>query len=271
MITMADDFAARLAPHERSLDGLLALQGQALRALEGRRTLRWERDGHAYYVKQHFGVGWREIVKNLMSLRLPVLGADREWQALRRLAEVGIPAPRAVAFAADGVNPARRRSVIAMTAVAPATSLEDIARHWADAPLPPTDKRSLIAEVATIARRLHGAGINHRDFYLCHFLMPLGSDGGRAGPLHLIDLHRAQLRRRVPARWRLKDLAGLRFSATALPLSRTDLLRFVEAYEGQPWRRLDDRSRRFWHRVAAKAARLRARLGDPLQADVAKG
>ena len=31
-------------------------------------------------------------------------------------------------------------------------------------------KRVLVQRIATIARTLHGAGMNHRDFYLCHFL-----------------------------------------------------------------------------------------------------
>ena len=52
-----------------------ALQGEVFRELEARRTLRTEVAGRGYFVKIHRGVGWGEILKNLMCLRLPVLGA----------------------------------------------------------------------------------------------------------------------------------------------------------------------------------------------------
>ncbi|MST95429.1 MAG: hypothetical protein EXS33_09230 [Pedosphaera sp.] len=40
--------------------------------------------------------------------------------------------------------------------------------------------------------------------------------------LFVIDLHRAQLRDRVPARWLVKDLGGLLFSALDCGLTRRD-------------------------------------------------
>jgi len=73
-----------------------ALEGQVLRALEGRRTLRTEIAGGGYFVKIHRGAGWREIFKNLLSGRLPVLGAGNEWRALRRLAALGVDMATAI-------------------------------------------------------------------------------------------------------------------------------------------------------------------------------
>jgi hypothetical protein len=66
------------------------LQGEVYRELEGRRTLRTEVAGCGYFVKIHRGIGWGEIFKNLLSARLPVLGAGQEWRAIRRLTEVGV-------------------------------------------------------------------------------------------------------------------------------------------------------------------------------------
>lgn len=57
------------------------LQGEVFRELETRRTLRFELDGKSYFLKWHKGTSLKEIVKNLISLRMPVLGADREWHA----------------------------------------------------------------------------------------------------------------------------------------------------------------------------------------------
>src|SRR5690606_40875569 len=52
------------------------------------------------------------------------------------------------------------------------------------------------------------SGVNHRDCYICHFLLhtdkAVDPDDLR---LSVIDLHRAQVRDATPRRWRDKDLA----------------------------------------------------------------
>jgi heptose I phosphotransferase len=69
-----------------------------------------------------------------------------------------------------------------------------------------------------------------------------------------MDLHRVQIRRKVPTRWLLKDLAGLYFSAWDIGLTQRDLLTFVREYKGG----LHDfcAQRQWWQRVEAKARRL---------------
>jgi heptose I phosphotransferase len=106
---------------------------------------------------------------------------------------------------------------------------------------------------------MHGAGINHRDYYLCHFHLDERSLGERSPRCHVIDLHRAQLRRRTPRRWRVKDLAGLYFSAMDCGLTRRDLLRFVHHYTGGELRRAVQRDAKLWRQVARRAERLYAR------------
>jgi heptose I phosphotransferase len=68
--------------------------------------------GRGYFVKIHRGVGWAEIVKNLLSLRLPVLGAANEWRAIQRLSELGVDSMHAVAYGLRGRNPGRQHSFI---------------------------------------------------------------------------------------------------------------------------------------------------------------
>ena len=46
------------------------LKGDVFRHKEGRRTLRFEVAGKSYFLKYHQGVGWLEIVKNLLQLRI---------------------------------------------------------------------------------------------------------------------------------------------------------------------------------------------------------
>jgi len=215
-----------------------ALQGRVLRELEGRRTLRTEIDGHGYFAKIHRGVGWREVFKNLICLRLPVLGARNECQAIEHLERLGIDTMRMVAFGERGRNPARRHSFIITEELAPTISLEDYCRDWPQSPPEPAFKRALITRVAKIARTMHESWMNHRDFYLCHFLLHTDpAPTPETLRLSIIDLHRAQIHTRAPApRWQRKDLAGLYFSALDIGLTRRDLLRFLRVYFNAPLR-----------------------------------
>lgn len=215
-----------------------ALQGTVLRELDGRRTLRTEIEGRGYYVKLHRGVGWGEIFKNLVTARLPVLGAEQEWRALRRLSELGVDTMKAVAFGRRGDNPARLESFIITEELAPTISLEDYCRDWPARPPAPALKHALIARVAEMARRMHAGGVNHRDCYICHFLLHTNPPPSAAAlRLSLIDLHRAQVRERpAPRRWRDKDLAALHFSTLGIGLTARDRLRFLRAYFGRPLR-----------------------------------
>ena len=77
----------------------------------------------------------------------------------------------------------------------------------------------LIKRVATMVRDMHAAGINHRDCYICHFLLHLPFSGKEEVlKISVIDLHRAQIRAKVPRRWRDKDLIGLYFSSMNIGL-----------------------------------------------------
>jgi heptose I phosphotransferase len=215
-----------------------ALQGKVLRELEGRRTLRSEVGERGYYVKLHRGVGWGEILKNLITARLPVLGAEHEWLAIRRLAGLGVDTMKAVAFGRRGSNPARLESFIVTEELAPTVSLEDYCRDWPARPPAPALKRALIARVAEMARRMHQGGVNHRDCYICHFLLHTEpAPTPTQLRLSLIDLHRAQVHAgAAPRRWRDKDFAALHFSTLEIGLTTRDRLRFLSAYFGRPLR-----------------------------------
>lgn len=236
------------------------LQGQVYRELEGRRTLRTEVDGRGYFVKIHRGIGWGEIFKNLSTAKAPVLGAGQEWRAIQRLHQAGVPTMTAVAYGERGGNPAAQHSFIITEELAPTISLEDYSADWLQNPPEPALKRALIAEVAHMAGTMHRAGVNHRDFYICHFLLhtdnPVRAQDFR---LSLIDLHRAQTRTQTPRRWRNKDLAGLYFSALGIGLTRRDKLRFLHAYFQRPLREAlrDEAPLLRW--LESKADRLQSR------------
>lgn len=229
------------------------LDGEVFREVKSRRTFRFEHGGKAYFAKVHYGVGWREIFKNLLQLRLPVLSAVNEWNAIGRLKQIEIHTLTPVAYSVEGGNPATRRSCIVTAALEDTVSLEDLV---AEGPVPFTLKLGLLREVAEISARMHRNGLNHRDLYLCHFhLDQAAGTPGKPG-LYLIDLHRAQLRQRTPRRWIVKDVGGLFFSAFDAGLSRADLFRFMRAYSGKRLRRTLREDSRFWRAVYGRARRL---------------
>lgn len=233
----------------------LGMSGQVYRALEGRRTLRFEEDGQAYFLKVHTGVGWGEIAKNLLSGRLPVVDASNEWRALRHLHRHGLAAATPLAYGRRGCNPARRQSFLVMSALEGMVDLETLCRRWPTDPPGPALRRYLVNTVAQTARAMHDSGLNHRDFYLCHLWLPTAClEGRQPMQLYLLDLHRAQMRAQVPRRWRIKDLGALYYSALDIGLTRRDVLRFIRAYTGLPAARSLRRNRAFWQAVQARAA-----------------
>ena len=238
-----------------------ALDGQVYRELEARRTLRTEVGGHGYFVKIHRGVGWGEILKNIILLRLPVLGAQNEHLAIRRLTELGVDTMRTVAFGMRGGNPATQHSFIVTEELAPTISLEDYCREWPTQSPEPRLKRALIERVAAMARYMHLAGVNHRDFYICHFLLHLDpAPTIETFKLSLIDLHRAQLRPQTPRRWRDKDLASLYFSALDIGLTQRDFLRFLRIYFDAPLRVTLHTEASLLRHLASESQRLQERF-----------
>lgn len=268
MKLMLDEPFASLWAGKDAFVAVEQLQGEVYRELEARRTLRTEVAGRGYFVKIHRGVGWAEIFKNWLTAKAPVLGAEQELTAIQRLQEHNIATMTAVGFGARGRNPAQQHSFIITEELAPTISLEDYCMSWCTQPPEPALKWALIARVAQMVGAMHRAGVNHRDCYICHFLLhtdePITPDAFR---LSLIDLHRAQTRQHTPKRWRNKDLAALYFSALDIGLTQRDKLRFLREYFQQPLRVILDREAILLRWLESKAEKLyerKERYGDAL-------
>ncbi len=233
------------------------LEGRIYREAPGRVTMRFSLNGRHYFLKRHNGVGWREIAKNLLQARLPVIDAGNEWRALQRLQALGIPSMQVAAYGVRGLNPAQRESFIITDALDNTQSLETVCAAWVRQPPEVAFKRQLIEAVAGISRVMHQNGVCHRDYYLCHFLLHLDDQGrintAQSPVLSLIDLHRALIKPALGSRWVEKDIAGLYYSAMRIGLTRRDLLRFVRMYTNKPLRRSLSGQARFWQAVQKKA------------------
>ena len=257
-----DEHLRAHVPKENSFDWLMNVQGQVHRAVKNRRTVEFELGGRRYFIKAHRGAGWREVLKNLLYGRAPIVSAEPEWRAIASLNTVGVRTPGVAGKGLRGQAPANLESFVVMPALEGMISLEDLAKDWRGARgrTRMLLKRALLQHIADIARVMHGAGMNHRDFYLCHFLVR-DRDWAQWTPsdaleLTLIDLHRVQRRSTGPERWLVKDLGGLLFSAFDAGITSRDGLRFIAGYRRQPWREVLEGEGGFWERIRANAVKL---------------
>ena len=235
-----DPELARFFQGESAFDQLMDCEGKNYRHIKTRRTVKFERGGRHYFIKIHRACGWREVWKNWLGFKRPVTSARMEWEAIDRLQMLNVPTLKVVGRGIRGKAPAKLESFVITEALHGMVSLEQLTQNWGHLPLERRIrlKWELLRQLAVIARNIHQNGLNHRDFYLCHFLVQ-DLDWTCWRPtdpltLHLIDLHRMQIRQTVPQRWLLKDLAGLLFSAMDCGLTRNDLLRFAVIYWDRP-------------------------------------
>jgi heptose I phosphotransferase len=247
-----------------AFEQILAMDGKIYRDFRGRKTLRFEHIGKGYFLKIHPGVGWLEVLKSLLLFKTPVLSAKDEYDAIRRLENIGVQTMKIAGFGLRGSNPARLQSFIITEEIEEAISLEELDLEWRNNPPDPRIKRVLIRKVAEIARIMHQNGVNHRDFYICHFLLEnnwrANNDYEVEPPLHVIDLHRSQLRTSLPKRWRLKDLASLHFSSMDAGLTKRDRFRFMACYEKKSVRNTLKNLSPMWAKIDRKAVKLYKKL-----------
>lgn len=206
------------------------LSGELYRSVATRKTIRFEVDGKGFYLKLHHGITYGEFFKNIFSFHTPVLGARNEWEAINKLKKIGVDTMEGAAYGERGANPIKRTSFIITKDLSPTISLEDYCKDWGKNPPLYTIKKALIIRVAEMVRKMHAAGINHRDCYICHFLLHLPFDPLGDFKISVIDLHRAQIRASVPLRWRNKDLVALYYSAMDSGLTFRDYCRFLKVY-----------------------------------------
>jgi UDP-glucose:(heptosyl)LPS alpha-1,3-glucosyltransferase/heptose I phosphotransferase len=231
-----------------SFEQVMQLQGKVYRNVPGRKTIRVNVGAKSYFVKQHFGVGWGEIVKNLASFKLPILGAMTEVSAIQKLDEIGIATTSLVAYGRQGCNPASIRSFVMTEDLGDIVSLEELCADWQSKPA--QFKQNLIQAIAQLAAKLQSAGLCHRDFYLCHVVIKkavLKKQGVESKNLnlHLIDLHRMLQGQNPNSSAVMKDVAGLFFSMKQNGFSAQDLEVFKQHYLPQTvdfWQQVEARS-----------------------------
>ena len=133
--------------------------------------------------------------------------------------------------AGEKVSLLRQESFLMTEELTGYQSLERFLQEYFPPPLPLEkiiEKRALIKELAGIAKRMHNAGLNHRDFYCCHIFIRQSEDGRREW--RVLDLQRVDRRRWFRRHWIIKDLAALNYSASPQIITKNDRMRFLIYY-----------------------------------------
>jgi len=226
-----------------------------------RRTFSIDLDNRHFFIKIHTGVGWKEIFKNIFQFKKPVISAKNEWQAIKKLGTIGIPTMSIAAYGEKGANPATIQSFVMTDTLPDVLSLEKFCPEYFSGRLDKGKillKRAIIKKLAEIARTIHGNGMNHQDFYICHFLIQINDK--RITPetlrLFLIDLHRVMIHPKTPQRWIRKDLAGIYFSSMDLPLTKRDLFRFMIEYRQSSLKKIFIKEKNFWEKIEKRAMKI---------------
>ena len=140
----------------------------------------------------------------------------------------------------------------------------------------PAERRHITWELARLIRRLHDAGLSHRDLKAPNILVARGGGPDRPRPFGgaqdrpvLVDLDGLRMGRRVALRRRVQNLMRLSVSLDEFGVARrTDRLRFLRAYLGRRGcpraiatasrrrgsLREASRIRRWWKRIAHLSA-----------------
>jgi len=180
----------------------------------GRERIRLRLDGPAgqpvqWYLKRYGVEPWPKRLRRRLIGTGRTSPARREFENIRHLSAAGLPTMRAIAMGEESDALGPRRSYIIVSAV-PGEALERageefLGRNRADQQAMGRFNDALVRLVGD----LHRAGYVHRDLYASHVFLREAPGGPE---LYLIDLARAFRPRWRRFRWRVKDLAELKYS-----------------------------------------------------------
>lgn len=232
-----------------AFEDFINLSGQVYRQQKNRTTSKVVIGNAPYFIKTHLKLGWLNWLLSILKGHHTKIGAESEWKAIKALEKLQVDTMTIAAYGHNGQCPPLNESFILTESLENTESLEDYTRDWKNTKPAHKEKRALIKRLAEISRTLHNSGINHRDYYLCHFLKP----NDATDKLHLIDLHRVQIRKSTPIRWQIKDLSSLYFSAMHIPLTQNDCFYFMRIYEQRSLKEIMHDNLKFWQTVNQKA------------------
>jgi hypothetical protein len=207
---------------------------------------------HELYMKLYDREPPAEMLRRWRRYGMGGTPAAVEWDNIEAVRSAGIATMKPLVAGEEVGAGRRKRSYLVVSAV-PGGKLEETMPPFLDTNASrPERVERLTAALADLARRLHGAGLAHRDFYSSHVFL---DEAGEGLDLYLIDLARVFRPRWRRPRWRVKDLAQIKSSVGMERWAEKWWPLFMRRYlgtdgEGEP--------RRFSAAVDRKAAAIRA-------------
>jgi len=195
------------------------------------RLLLADRSGrrHELYLKRYRRERWTVRLRRWVTYGRHTSPAGVEFDNIEALQAAGIPAGEAVICGEQWGSIDAEQSYLIVKA-APGRQLERCASDFlarnADKP---EMLEAFTSALAGLVRKLHSAGYVHRDLYASHVF--LDESAGRIR-LHLIDLARVFTPRWRRRRWRVKDLAQLKYSPSLAKWTEGYWPRFLRDYLG---------------------------------------
>jgi tRNA A-37 threonylcarbamoyl transferase component Bud32 len=183
---------------------------------------------HVLYMKRYGKQTWRERLAARRTYGRRISQAAVELDNIDALAKIGIRTMTPIMCGQDLGTTGSRRSFLLVSEV-PGEALERcfdefLSRHAER----PDVIEAFTRHLAQLIARLHAAGSVHRDLYASHIFLHEGEQGAA---VYLIDLARMFQPRRRLFRWRVKDVAQLKYS---MPPQWADAQwnTFMDAYLG---------------------------------------
>ena len=241
-----------------TFDKILALgSGTVMRSVPGRRTVRIElksETGSAStaYLKRYTPeyLTARRLFLRVMRWPGSEDEAQREWQMMHVLKAHGIGAATPIAAGQRRGWGVATHSFMMSANISGGRPGDEHVRS-----LDAQGRRRFTQPLAEFARRFHGQGFIHKDFYLSHIFVVEEREQPR---LFLIDLQRALGPGRFRQRWLVKEIGSLAYSARKAGATRADLLRFYKLYFEKE--RLDQGDKRFIKKLMARVKWLFGRV-----------
>jgi tRNA A-37 threonylcarbamoyl transferase component Bud32 len=150
--------------------------------------------------------------------------AMREWMALSKAARLALPVPRPVAVGWRHTG-LMRESFLVMEAMEDTRPLSSclFGKHK----LAVRPRREVTRAAALVIRRMHDAGIFHKDLHLDNLMVRTGDV---SPAVYLIDFQRVAFYRSLNTELRMSNLATLH--GGCIEAARADRLRFLKTYLG---------------------------------------
>jgi len=185
---------------------------------------------HELYLKRYDREPLSARLRRWLTYGVRTSPADVEFDNILALRRIGLPTMQPIICGKQRGVWGTRRSYLIVAAV-PGEKLDTYISEFLDANVNNTNVlQDFTVALAQRVSQLHRAGYVHRDLYSAHIFLDR-SEGAMS--LHLIDLARVFAPRWRPQRWRVKDLAQLKFSLPAVRWAQKYWDLFMQEYLGE--------------------------------------